>query len=159
MRSEPAAHHRRRTETVREMTPPIQDLNWLITNFVERVPGVAHAVVVSSDGLPLAVSQGFPVDRADQLAAVASGLTSLTSGAARVFEGGTVTQTVVEMERGLLLVMAVSDGSCLSVLAAPNCDMGLVAYEMTLLVERAGRVLTPALRAELQASMRGGETP
>lgn len=140
------------------MTPPSQDLNWLITNFVERVPGVAHAVVVSSDGLPLAISQGFPADRADQLAAVASGLTSLTAGAARVFEGGTVTQTVVEMERGLLLVMAISDGSCLSVLAASNCDMGLVAYEMTLLVERAGRVLTPALRAELQASMRG-DTP
>lgn len=139
------------------MTPPTQDLNWLITNFVERVPGVAHAVVVSSDGLPLAISSGFPADRADQLAAVASGLTSLTAGAARVFEGGAVTQTVVEMERGLLLVMAISDGSCLSVLAASNCDMGLVAYEMTLLVERAGRVLTPALRAELQASMRGGE--
>ena len=39
---------------------PTQDLNWLITNFVERVPDVAHAVVVSSDGLPLAFSAGFP---------------------------------------------------------------------------------------------------
>ena len=29
---------------------PVQDLSWLITNFVERVPDVAHAVVVSSDG-------------------------------------------------------------------------------------------------------------
>ena len=49
---------------------PAQDLNWLITNFVERVPDVAHAVVVSSDGLPLAFSAGFPQERADQLAAV-----------------------------------------------------------------------------------------
>jgi predicted regulator of Ras-like GTPase activity (Roadblock/LC7/MglB family) len=58
------------------------------------------------------------------------------------------------MERGLLLLMAISDGSCLTVLAAPDCDMGLVAYQMTLLVERAGQTLTPALRAELQAVRR-----
>ena len=44
---------------------PTQDLGWLITNFVERVPDVAHAVVVSSDGLPLAFSAGFPQERAD----------------------------------------------------------------------------------------------
>lgn len=125
---------------------PIQDLSWLLTSFVERVPAVAHAIVVSSDGLPLASSQGFPADRVDQLAAVTSGLTSLTQGAARVFEGGAVAQTVVEMQRGLLIVMSISDGSSLAVLAASHCDMGLVAYEMTLLVERVGRLLTPAVR-------------
>jgi uncharacterized protein len=123
-----------------------QDLNWLVTNFVERVPSAAHAIVVSSDGLPLARSEGFPPDRVDQLAAVTSGLTSLTQGASRVFEGGTVTQTVVDMQRGLLIVMSISDGSSLAVLAASDCDMGLVAYEMALLVERVGGVLTPQVR-------------
>src|SRR5512142_3510993 len=125
---------------------PVQDLNWLITNFVERVPSVAHAIVVSADGLPLAFSNGFPSDRVDQLAAVTSGLTSLTQGASRVFEGGPVTQTVVEMQRGLLIVMSISDGSSLAVLSAADCDMGLVAYEMALLVERVGGVLTPQVR-------------
>ncbi|WP_055479628.1 roadblock/LC7 domain-containing protein [Sphaerimonospora mesophila] len=137
-----------------ELSVEVRRFDWLITEFVNSTPGVAHAVVVSSDGLRLAQSDGFPHDRADQLAAVAAGLLSLTAGAARVFEGGQVTQTVVEMQRGLLLVMAISDGSCLSVLASPDCDMGLVAYQMTLLVERAGQVLTPALRAELQTSRR-----
>ena len=136
------------------VTSSAQDLNWLITNFVERVPAVAHAIVVSADGLPLAFSAGFPVDRADQLAAVASGLTSLTQGAARVFEAGSVIQTVVEMDGGLLLVMAISNGSSLAVLAASDCDMGLVAYEMTLLVERVGRVLTPGPRDELPRERR-----
>src|SRR6266851_7389730 len=75
-----------------------------------------------------------------------TGLTSLTQGAARVFEGGPVTQTVVEMRRGLLLVMTISDGSTLAVLASADSDMGLVAYEMALLVERVGQALTPALR-------------
>jgi predicted regulator of Ras-like GTPase activity (Roadblock/LC7/MglB family) len=78
---------------------------WLITDFVHRVPGAAHAVVVSADGLLLAASRGLPKDRADQLAAVASGLTSLARGAAKVFEGGTVAQTVVEMANGFLFLM------------------------------------------------------
>jgi predicted regulator of Ras-like GTPase activity (Roadblock/LC7/MglB family) len=135
---------------VSSLTSSAQDLNWLITNFVERVPAVAHAIVVSADGLPLAFSDGFPPDRADQLAAVASGLSSLTQGASRVFEGGTVLQTVVEMEGGVLVVMTISNGSSLAVLAAPDCDMGLVAYEMTLLVERVGRALTPEPRGGLR---------
>lgn len=130
-----------------------QNLNWLINNFIDRVPGVAHTVVVSADGLLLAVSDGFPRDRADQLAAVASGLVSLTQGAARCFEAGGVTQTVVEMERGFLFIMAISDGACMAVLAAPSCDVGLVGYEMALLVARASDVLTPALRAELQSAL------
>jgi predicted regulator of Ras-like GTPase activity (Roadblock/LC7/MglB family) len=138
---------------VSELSQAAQNLNWLITNFVDRVPGVAHTVVVSSDGLLLAVSDGFPRDRADQLAAVASGLSSLTQGAARIFEGGSVTQTVVEMVRGFLFVMAISDGSVLAVLASSDCDMGLIGYEMALLVERAGDILTPALRAELQSTL------
>jgi predicted regulator of Ras-like GTPase activity (Roadblock/LC7/MglB family) len=117
------------------------------------VPGVAHAVVVSADGLLLSASNRLPLDRADQLAAVASGLSSLTQGAARCFGGGAVNQTVVEMEKGFLFVMSVSDGSCLAVLASPSCDIGLVGYEMALLVARTGDVLTPALRAELQAAL------
>jgi uncharacterized protein len=131
---------------VTSLTHPAQDLNWLITNFVEQVPDVAHAIVVSSDGLPMAYSQGFPPDRVGQLAAVTSGLTSLTQGGSRVFEGGAVTQTVVDMQRGVLIVMAISDGSSLAVLAPVDCDMGLVAYEMALLVERVGSALTPQVR-------------
>ena len=124
---------------------PVQDLSWLVTNLAERVPDVAHAIVVSSDGLPLAISAGFPQEHADQLAAITSGLASLTEGASRVFEGGALAQTVVEMHRGVLVVMAISNGASLAVLAT-STDLGLVAYEMTLLVERVGRVLTPAVR-------------
>ncbi|GAA3470963.1 roadblock/LC7 domain-containing protein [Nonomuraea roseola] len=135
-----------------ELSQAARDVSWLVSGFVEEVPGVAHAVVVSADGLPMAFSRGFPQDRADQLAAVAAGLVSLVQGAARVFEAGGVTQTVVEMQRGLMLVMNISDGSCLAVLAAPDCDLGMVAYQMTVLVERAGQVLTPAVRAELSSA-------
>ena len=95
-----------------------QDLSWLLANFADRVPGVAHAIAVSADGLLLAASRDLPRDRADQLAAIASGLVSLTQGAARCFEGGAVLQTVVEMDNGFLFLMSISDGSSFAVLAA-----------------------------------------
>ncbi|KOX18529.1 dynein regulation protein LC7 [Saccharothrix sp. NRRL B-16348] len=127
----------------------------MVDDFVARVAGVAHAIVVSADGLLLASSERLPIDRAEQLAAVASGLVSLNLGAARCFEAGDVKQTVVEMERGYLFLMSISDGSCLAVLAAPNCDIGLIGYAMTRLVERVGVQLTPEIRSQLHVAMRG----
>jgi predicted regulator of Ras-like GTPase activity (Roadblock/LC7/MglB family) len=136
-----------------QLSSEASDLNLLVGNLAKRTPGVAHAMVVSADGLPVAVSQRLDRSKADQLAAIASGLASLTQGGARCMDGGLVKQTVVEMDRGLLLVMAISDGSCLTVLAGSPCDVGVVAYEMTMLVSRAGDVLTPSLRVELQAAL------
>lgn len=134
---------------------PVQDLNWLITAFADRIPSVAHALVVSADGLPLAFSQGLPLDRVDQLAAVTSGLTSLVEGASRIFAGGQVSQTVVEMQQGFLIVMSVPGGSALAVLASADCDMGLVAYEMALLADRTWRALTPQTRGSNSGSAPG----
>lgn len=133
--------------------PQPDRFGWLVDDFVNRVPGVAHAVVVSADGLLLTASNHLPRERADQLAAVASGLISLTQGAARCFEAGQVVQTVVELERGILLLMSIGDGSCLATLAAPSCDIGLVGYEMTLLVDRVGAQLNPLPRTGLRGSL------
>ncbi len=123
------------------------DLDWLITDFAARVVDVAHAVVVSADGVPLALSEHIPPSFAEQLAAITAGLVSLMQGAARIFEAGLPTQALVEMDAGLMLVKAISDGSALAVLAAPDCDTDLVSYEMTRMVEAVGEVLTPAVRA------------
>jgi uncharacterized protein len=136
---------------------PAQDLDWLVTNFVERVPHVAHALIISSDGLSMAVSDGFPQERADQLAVVTSGLSSLAQGAARIFDGGLTIQSVVEMEGGLLVVMTISEAANLAVLAEPDAAMGIIAYEMTLLVERAGRMITPPTRHVANAAVVASE--
>jgi predicted regulator of Ras-like GTPase activity (Roadblock/LC7/MglB family) len=127
------------------------NVNWLVTNFVDRVPGASEAVVVSSDGLPLAASSGLDRETADRFAAVASGLIGLAYGAAGRF--GAVTEIIVEMERAFLFVTGISDGSLLAVMAEQGCDVGLIGYEMAVLVDKAGAVLTPALRAELQAAL------
>jgi predicted regulator of Ras-like GTPase activity (Roadblock/LC7/MglB family) len=135
---------------------PPPDLNLLISAFAGRVPSVAHAALVSSGGLPLACSDGLPAERMDQLAAVASGLTSLVHGAARLFQGGTAAQTVVIMEQGLLILKPVSDGMVLAVLAAPECDLGLVSYEIVLLGEQAARILTRRPSASSPAAWPAG---
>jgi len=126
-----------------------EDLNWLVTDFTTRVADVAHAIVVSADGVPLALSADIPAQAVEQFSAITSGLTSLIAGAARIMEAGTPTQALVEMDHGLMFVRAISDGSSLAVLAAPECDTRQIAYEMTRLVEEVGDLLTPAARAEV----------
>jgi predicted regulator of Ras-like GTPase activity (Roadblock/LC7/MglB family) len=121
-------------------------LDWLVSKFARDVPGVAHALLVSVDGLPVAASDRLPRERADQLAAVASGLASLATGAAQLFEGGRVLQTVVEMQRGYLLLMRVGDGSHLAVLAVTSCDIGQIGYEMAMLADQVGGVVESSRR-------------
>jgi predicted regulator of Ras-like GTPase activity (Roadblock/LC7/MglB family) len=135
------------------MSAEARNTNWLIQDFVDRIEGVVDAVVVSSDGLLMAMSEGIGRAGGDQLAAVASGLTSLTQGAARCFGGGTVEQVIVELAGGYMLFMAVSDGSSLAVLADKESDVGVIGYEMQMLALRMGNVLTPALITELQQSL------
>jgi len=154
-------------------TPSTQarNLRWLLDNLAEEVPGIRSVAVVSSDGMLLLSSDPEraverQADQADwngggpgpgspgaKLAAIVSGLGSLTQGAAELMEGGTVRQTMVSMDDGSLFVMSISDGSLLGVHAAPECDISVVAYHMALFVGRAGHVLTPELRTELRTSM------
>jgi predicted regulator of Ras-like GTPase activity (Roadblock/LC7/MglB family) len=129
--------------------PYRQELNWLVTDFTMRVADVAHAIVVSADGVPLALSAGIPGQAVEQFSAITSGLTSLIRGAAQIMEAGQPLQALVEMDRGLMFVRAISDGSSLAVLTAPECDTRQVSYEMTRLVEAAGELLTPAIRMQV----------
>ncbi|WP_329198230.1 MULTISPECIES: roadblock/LC7 domain-containing protein [unclassified Streptomyces] len=140
-----------------------RNLQWLLTDLVEEVPGVNSVAVVSSDGLLLLSSEPAPPTAVDRpkgprgasadLATIVSGLGSLTSGAADLMEFGSVKQTMVAMEHGSVFVMVISDGSLLGVHATPDCDMSVVAYHMALFVGRAGHVLTPEVRSELRQSM------
>ncbi|MCX5404642.1 roadblock/LC7 domain-containing protein [Streptomyces sp. NBC_00335] len=149
-----------------------RNLQWLLTDLVEEVPGVNSVAVVSSDGLLLLSSDPVAPDTPDapsgppepsrpsgprgasaDLATIVSGLGSLTTGAAALMDGGSVKQTMVAMEHGSVFIMSISDGSLLGVHATPDCDMSVVAYHMALFVGRAGHVLTPEVRSELRQSM------
>ena len=122
-------------------------LDWLLVDFSRETPGVLAAVVVSVDGLPLAVSPGVTDSLADQLSAAASGLVSLARATAQLLGSGGLTQTILEMTEGYLFVTSISRGATVAVHATRQADLGLVGYELTLLAERVGRALDPGVRA------------
>ena len=122
------------------------DADRLITDFTERVPGVLHAVAVTSDGVPLAVSGRIQAGQLEQLSAITSGLISLACAAARISGGEDVTQALITMELAALVIMSIDGGSTLAVLTTAAADLDLVAYEMTMLAEQAASIVTPPAR-------------
>ena len=128
------------------------ELDWLLDELVERVGSIGKALVLSGDGLPRGASRDLTREDGEHLAAVASGFHSLAKGVGHHFDVGTVRQTVVELDEAFLFVTAAGDGSCLAVLADADSDVGLVAYEMTLLVKRVGAHLGTAPRTGLPDS-------
>ncbi len=142
------------------MTPTVSaeaaNFTWLLGNFVKSVPGVKHTLVVSADGLLMAMSDELDRSEGDRLAAIVSGLSSLTRGAARQLRAGAVRQAIVEMDELFLFTTSISDGSVLAVAAAATCDVGLVGYEMTLLVTRAEAAMTPQLVSEMRTHLPTG---
>jgi predicted regulator of Ras-like GTPase activity (Roadblock/LC7/MglB family) len=133
------------------MRTPRQDLTWLLDDTITRVGGVNGIVVLSSDGLPLARSSSFVDSDAEHMSAVASAFHSLARGASAQFRGGNVQQTVVEMDHVVLLVTEAGPGACLAVLATAEADLGAIAFETGLLVQRVGSALSAAPRAALGA--------
>ncbi|HKS99984.1 MAG TPA: roadblock/LC7 domain-containing protein [Rugosimonospora sp.] len=130
-----------------QKTTSTGDLAWLVDDLVGRVAQARHAVVLSADGLLIAGSGGLAREDAEHLSAVAAGFQSLARGAGRHFGGGAVRQTIIEMEAAFLFVTAAGMGACLAVLADEAADIGLIAYEMNMLVTRVGQYLTSPVRA------------
>ena len=134
-------------------TSETDQFSFLLDNFVAETVGVEDALAVSADGIRLAVSDGLPEAMADQFGAITSGLSSLTLGAARCFAEDNVHRVIIEMDRSYLLIVTITHGAVLGVVARKDADIGLVAYEMTLFAERAGQVLTPDLIAEMKNTL------
>ncbi len=130
-----------------------QNFNWLIDDFVEKSAGVTDAVAVSSDGLLIAMSRSLGREDAEHVSAIVTGFVSLGQSTSTCFDFQGLNQVIVSMKRGYLFVSSISDGSALGVVATSGCDIGLVGYQTTLLVERAGAVLTPELITELRSSI------
>jgi predicted regulator of Ras-like GTPase activity (Roadblock/LC7/MglB family) len=122
-------------------------LDVLLDDLVRRVAHVTKAVILSQDGMKLGASETLGRDDAEHLAALAAGFQSLARGTSRHFGGGTVRQTVIEMDAGYLLVAAAGSGTCLAVITGPDADLGLVAYEMAVLVQRSGEHIRVSTRA------------
>jgi len=118
------------------------ELDWLLDELVQRLGGSERAVLLSADGLLIGRSGNLSVADGEHLSAVSSGFQSLARGTGRHFGGGQVRQTVVEMDNAFLVVTAAGRGACLALLADAEADMGMVAYQMNLMVKRVGAAMT-----------------
>jgi predicted regulator of Ras-like GTPase activity (Roadblock/LC7/MglB family) len=114
-----------------------RDLAWLLNDLAARVADFRRAVILSRDGLLIAASSDLGREDAEHMSAVAAAMQSLATGAGDRFGAGGVRQTIIELEKGLLFVIAAGEGSCLAALCPVNADAGHVAYEMAMLVKRA----------------------
>ena len=74
-----------------QLSAEAKTFNWLLDSFTSGTAGVIEAIAVSSDGLLMAMSAIKDRPNAERLAAVVSGLTSLSGGA-----GGEGVQQPVE---------------------------------------------------------------
>lgn len=129
-----------------------ENLDWLLQNLIDKVPGTRHAILLSSDGLKKAVV-GLDNDGADRLAAMASGLSSLGRGVGQHFSGGgEVRQVVVELTTALLFVSSAGSGAVLAVLAGPEAQAGPLGYEMAMLVKSVRPYLVTQPRQAVEPS-------
>jgi len=123
-----------------------EQLGWLLDKLVSGVANIRQALVLSRDGLVVAMSQNMSREEADHLSALTAGVHSLARGAAQQVVGGEVRQSIIEMDSAFLFVMAAGQGTCLTVLASADANLGVMAYEMAMLVRRMGVYLTAAPR-------------
>ncbi|MGP3924880.1 roadblock/LC7 domain-containing protein [Streptomyces sp. 8N616] len=122
--------------------------DWLLEDLVARTGNVRQAILLSADGLATSASEGMRQKDIDHLAAVAAGFYSLARGIGERFEAGGVRQTMVMLDDAYLVVTEAGESSRLAVLADAETDIGQLAYEMSLLVKRAGRHMAAEARAE-----------
>ncbi|TDB96946.1 roadblock/LC7 domain-containing protein [Actinomadura sp. 7K534] len=140
--------------------PAGDGLSWLLQEFADRVAGATGALLVSRDGLKMAVS-GLDTAGADRAAAWMSSLHSLARSAATLVgaQDGGFRQVIIE-DAGVLVFVVSADfaamtgpgaepdlvGCVLGVLAEPDADPGVVGYEITLLVKSVAEHLTTRAR-------------
>ena len=114
------------------------DLGWLLDDLVTRVNHVDKAL----DPLPRRPRhrgvEGLQPRRRRAPVGRGGGLPEPRAGAGQHFGGGRIRQTIVEMDNIFLFVTSAGEGSCLAVLSPATADVGLIAYEMAILVKRVG---------------------
>ncbi|MFJ9034622.1 roadblock/LC7 domain-containing protein [Streptomyces sp. NPDC102274] len=132
-----------------------QNLDWLLKDLTERVPGINAALLSTTDGLARHW-YGIDKDQADQLAARACGLVSLGESFGSIIESsGTLRQAILELDDTLAFCGAAGSGSLLTLLTEPGSDTGQIGYEMTQLIKSVAiHLAEPARQSPAEPSAR-----
>lgn len=141
------------SETGYRLSTEAQDFTWLLVKFSRETAGVLDVIAVSSDGLLMAVAGQADRASSDRLSAIVSGMASLAAGAGASYGLGMLNKVIVDAEGGYLVVMAMSAGALLGVVAERTASLATVAYEMALFINRTNGTLSPQLINELKNSV------
>jgi predicted regulator of Ras-like GTPase activity (Roadblock/LC7/MglB family) len=133
------------------------DLNYLLRELIQGVPGTLLAVVLSADGLRIAhmsddvanatqlepAVEAAALDRADRVAASCSGMQGLADALGLEFPegGGELHFAGMELDRGKIVLTTVAEGSYLALLVDKGVDDNLLAFGMRDWVLRIGEHL------------------
>ncbi|MER6069098.1 roadblock/LC7 domain-containing protein [Streptomyces sp. NPDC001393] len=118
------------------------NIDWMLKQLNDGVPGIEMIVVLSADGLRIARYGGDP-DAADRVAAACAGVQSLAGAIIKELPGAGDMQVVVfEIDGGYFYLMNAGDNAYLAVLADVTCEPGRMSGMMRDLVVRIGAHLT-----------------
>ncbi|MGW4436501.1 roadblock/LC7 domain-containing protein [Streptomyces sp. NPDC004596] len=118
------------------------NIDWMLKQLNDGVPGIQMIVVLSADGLRIARHGGDP-DAADRVAAACAGLQSLAGAITQEIEGsGDMKLVVIEIDGGYFYLMNAGANAFLAVLADVTCEPGRMSGMMRDLVVRIGTHLT-----------------
>jgi predicted regulator of Ras-like GTPase activity (Roadblock/LC7/MglB family) len=119
------------------------NLDWLLKELADGVPGIHQIVVLSADGLRIARYGGDP-DAADRVAAACAGLQSLAGAVAAEMpdSDGRMRMVIIEIDGGYFYMMEAGPNAYLAVLSDVVAEAGLMSNRMRDLVVRIGDHLT-----------------
>ena len=99
------------------------NLDWLVGRFVQQSPAVRHTMIVSSDGLPLAGSDGVNRGSGRHSFRIACRMIGLAYGSAGHSATSTVSNVIVEMENGFDVHRpGIHDGSLMCAVTTKEAD-------------------------------------
>ncbi|MBQ0865877.1 roadblock/LC7 domain-containing protein [Streptomyces smyrnaeus] len=134
------------------MTTTTNDMIYsVLDNNLSRIAGVQGAVLLSNDGIKLS-SYELERDRAERIAAAASGIAATMKALSREVDGGRVIRQLVEMDDSYLCIVGCGEGSTLIVVTSRKARLGELGGEAVRTAQALGEWLSTPERSGTQPS-------
>ena len=121
-------------------TTPSEMIYSVLDNNLSRIAGVQGAVLLSNDGIMLSAYL-LERDRAERIAAAASGVAATMKAISREVGGGRVIRQLVEMDESYLCIVGCGEGSTLIVVTSRKARLGELGGEAVRTAQALGEWL------------------
>lgn len=124
-------------------------LAWMLNEILKQ-PEVYDAILVSSDGLLRACSEGMNQAASERVAAALSGVKSTGSATAEFCRSdpNSWSQSLTEFGNGYVVMISAADGTYLAVATSRSADIAVVTTTMYTVVGQLGREMVSTPRQD-----------